>query len=30
VRGPLAKGRGRALVDEEVAAEALLTVFVGE
>ena len=30
VRGPLAKGRGRALVDEEVAAEAVLTVFVGE
>ena len=30
VRGPLAKGRGRALVGEEVAAEALLTVFVGE
>jgi len=29
VRGPLAKGRGRALVGEEVAAEALLTVFVG-
>jgi 3-hydroxyacyl-[acyl-carrier-protein] dehydratase len=30
VRGPLAKGQGRALVGEEVAAEALLTVFVGE
>ena len=30
VRGPLAKGQGRALVGEEVAAEAVLTVFVGE
>jgi len=30
VRSPLAKGQGRALVGEEVAAEALLTVFVGE
>jgi 3-hydroxyacyl-[acyl-carrier-protein] dehydratase len=30
VRGPLAKGQGRALVGEEVAAEAMLTVFVGE
>ena len=29
IRGPLAKGQGRALVGEEVAAEALLTVFVG-
>jgi 3-hydroxyacyl-[acyl-carrier-protein] dehydratase len=30
VRGPIAKGEGRALVGEEVAAEAMLTVFVGE
>ena len=30
VRGPLAKGEGRALVGDELAAEALLTVFVGE
>ncbi len=30
VRGPLAKGRGRATVGGEVAAEAMLTVFVGE
>ncbi len=30
VRGPLAKGEGRALVGDEVAAEAMLTVFVGE
>ena len=30
VRGPIAKGQGRALVGEEVAAEAMLTVFVGE
>jgi 3-hydroxyacyl-[acyl-carrier-protein] dehydratase len=30
VRGPLAKGQGRALVGEEIAAEAMLTVFVGE
>ena len=30
VRGPLAKGRGRASVDGELAAEAMLTVFVGE
>jgi 3-hydroxyacyl-[acyl-carrier-protein] dehydratase len=30
VRGPLAKGRGRASVDGELAAEATLTVFVGE
>ncbi|MBX5474048.1 MAG: 3-hydroxyacyl-ACP dehydratase FabZ [Thermoleophilia bacterium] len=30
VRGPLAKGEGRATVDGELAAEATLTVFVGE
>jgi len=30
VRGPLAKGEGRALVGDELAAEAVLTVFVGE
>lgn len=30
VRGPIAKGQGRASVGDEVAAEALLTVFVGE
>lgn len=30
VRGPIAKGEGRASVGEELAAEALLTVFVGE
>ena len=30
VRGPIAKGEGRALVGDEVAAEAKLTVFVGE
>ena len=30
VRGPIAKGEGRASVGDEVAAEALLTVFVGE
>ena len=30
VRGPLARGEGRALVDGELAAEATLTVFVGE
>ncbi len=30
VRGPIAKGEGRALVDGELAASALLTVFVGE
>ena len=30
VRGPLAKGRGRATVEGETAAEALLTVFVGD
>ncbi|HZR94770.1 MAG TPA: 3-hydroxyacyl-ACP dehydratase FabZ [Gaiellaceae bacterium] len=29
VRGPVAKGEGRATVDGEVAAEATLTVFVG-
>ena len=29
VRGPMAKGRGRALVGGELAAEAVLTVFVG-
>jgi 3-hydroxyacyl-[acyl-carrier-protein] dehydratase len=29
VRGPIAKGQGRASVDGEVAAEAMLTVFVG-
>ena len=29
VRGPIAKGQGRATVDGEVAAEATLTVFVG-
>ena len=30
VRGPIAKGEGRALVGDELAAEALLTVFVAE
>jgi 3-hydroxyacyl-[acyl-carrier-protein] dehydratase len=30
VRGPLAKGEGRASVDGETAAEAMLTVFVGD
>ena len=30
VRGPIAKGQGRAMVDGELAAEALLTVFVSE
>jgi 3-hydroxyacyl-[acyl-carrier-protein] dehydratase len=30
VRGPIAKGEGRASVDGETAAEAMLTVFVGE
>jgi 3-hydroxyacyl-[acyl-carrier-protein] dehydratase len=30
VRGPIAKGQGRATVDGELAAEALLTVFVSE
>jgi 3-hydroxyacyl-[acyl-carrier-protein] dehydratase len=29
VRGPIAKGQGRATVGDEVAAEAMLTVFVG-
>jgi hypothetical protein len=29
VRGPIAKGKGRALVGAELAAEAMLTVFVG-
>jgi hypothetical protein len=29
VRGPIAKGEGRAFVGEELAAEATLTVFVG-
>ena len=29
VRGPIAKGQGRALVGDELAAEAMLTVFVG-
>jgi 3-hydroxyacyl-[acyl-carrier-protein] dehydratase len=30
VRGPVAKGRGRALVGDELAVEAMLTVFVTE
>jgi len=30
VRGPIAKGQGRASVGGELAAEAMLTVFVGE
>ena len=30
VRGPIAKGEGRASVDGETAVEAMLTVFVGE
>jgi 3-hydroxyacyl-[acyl-carrier-protein] dehydratase len=30
VRGPIAKGQGRALVGDELAAEAMLTVFVQE
>jgi 3-hydroxyacyl-[acyl-carrier-protein] dehydratase len=30
VRGPIAKGEGRALVGDELAAQAILTVFVGE
>jgi 3-hydroxyacyl-[acyl-carrier-protein] dehydratase len=30
VRGPIAKGRGRASVEGELAAEAMLTVFVAE
>ncbi len=29
VRGPIAKGQGRAFVEDELAAEATLTVFVG-
>ena len=29
VRGPIAKGEGRARVGDEIAAEAMLTVFVG-
>ena len=29
VRGPIAKGQGRAFVGDELAAEATLTVFVG-
>ena len=29
IRGPIAKGQGRATVDGDVAAEAMLTVFVG-
>jgi 3-hydroxyacyl-[acyl-carrier-protein] dehydratase len=29
VRGPIAKGQGRASVDGETAVEAMLTVFVG-
>jgi 3-hydroxyacyl-[acyl-carrier-protein] dehydratase len=29
VRGPIAKGQGRALVGDELAAEAMLTVFTG-
>ena len=29
VRGPIAKGQGRATVEGDVAAEAVLTVFVG-
>ena len=29
VRGPIAKGKGRATVGDELAAEAMLTVFVG-
>jgi 3-hydroxyacyl-[acyl-carrier-protein] dehydratase len=29
-RAPIAKGQGRALVGDELAAEAMLTVFVGE
>ena len=29
-RPPIAKGQGRALVGDEVAAEAMLTVFIGE
>ena len=30
VRGPIAKGEGRALVGDELAADAVLTVFLGE
>ena len=30
IRGPIAKGQGRALVGDELAAEAILTVFVGD
>jgi 3-hydroxyacyl-[acyl-carrier-protein] dehydratase len=30
VRGPIAKGQGRASVGDELAAEAMLTVFVGD
>ena len=30
VRGPIAKGEGRAFVGDELAAQAVLTVFVGE
>jgi 3-hydroxyacyl-[acyl-carrier-protein] dehydratase len=30
VRGPIAKGEGRAFVGDELAAQAMLTVFVGE
>ena len=30
VRGPIAKGEGRALVGDELAVSATLTVFVGE
>jgi len=30
VRGPIAKGQGRASVGDELAAEVMLTVFVGE
>jgi 3-hydroxyacyl-[acyl-carrier-protein] dehydratase len=30
VRGPIAKGQGRARVGDDLAAEAMLTVFVGE
>ena len=29
IRGPIAKGQGKASVDGDVAAEAMLTVFVG-
>jgi 3-hydroxymyristoyl/3-hydroxydecanoyl-(acyl carrier protein) dehydratase len=30
IRGPIAKGEGRAFVGDELAAQAILTVFVGE